>query len=138
MRKLFIGYLNTAYAISAVGLFFGLFAIALAAKDQHREAIACLVMAGLCDLLDCFVARRLMMSAKEKAFGVQIDSLVDVVCFGVAPAAIAYQQTAGRGWPAIAVLMIYMLCAVHRLAYFNITGTGERKGSPYYTGVPVT
>lgn len=96
----------------------------------------------------------------EKAFGIQIDSLSDLVAFGVLPVAIgvamlrwspvmeALGERMPPGWPMIlrflltAVLILYSLAALIRLAYFNVTEeerqkveTGARK---YYTGMPVT
>lgn len=78
---------------------------------------------------------------QEKRFGIQIDSLNDLVCFGVLPAAIGWSMDCDRLW-FLATMSFFALCALIRLAYFNVTEeerqdrTSENRA--YYLGVPVT
>lgn len=120
-----------------------------------------LLLCGLFDAFDGKVARtKKNRTAMEKSFGIQIDSLADVIAFGVLPAmiGIALLRTSpalhgaglfGSHWSAIlikvllyAILLLYMLAALIRLAYFNVTEEERQKqegGSrKYYTGLPVT
>ena len=121
-----------------------------------------LMISGLLDGFDGKVARtKHNRSDFEKRFGVQIDSLSDLICFGVLPASIGLAQLRcsgrlvdlGRGAEkpdnfALLLLLIsiaafYVLSALVRLAYFNST-EAERaeeakiKGKEYFTGMPVT
>lgn len=78
---------------------------------------------------------------QEKRFGIQIDSLNDLVCFGVLPAAIGWSMDCDRLW-FLATMSFFALCALIRLAYFNVTEE-ERQNQmsehrAYYLGVPVT
>lgn len=116
-----------------------------------------LMFCGLCDSFDGMVARtKKDRSQMAKDFGVQIDSLADLVAFGFLPAAIgdgmlrAGAQLSDvphirRGQPTIflfAIMMFYVLAAMVRLAYFNVTEEERQKmtvGSrKYYIGLPVT
>lgn len=78
---------------------------------------------------------------QEKRFGIQIDSLNDLVCFGVLPAAIGWSMDCDRLW-FLATMSFFALCSLIRLAYFNVTEeerqdrTSEHRA--YYLGVPVT
>ena len=120
-----------------------------------------LLFSGLCDAFDGKVARTKKNRTKmEQNFGIQIDSLADVIAFGVLPAVIgiALLRTSpylhgaglfGSHWSAVAlkiflyaILMLYMLAALIRLAYFNVTEEERQKNEggmrKYYTGLPVT
>ena len=77
----------------------------------------------------------------EKAFGIQIDSLCDVVCFGAFPALICYLLGV-RGVLGLLVISIYCVCSVVRLAFFNVL-EGKRQqteggANHYYHGLPIT
>ena len=112
-----------------------------------------LLFSGLCDAFDGKVARTKQdRSSFEKKFGIQIDSLSDLVAFGVLPASIGaamfrlslQNKHMPRSYTVLifAVFAFYVLAAMIRLAYFNVleeerqsTSTGERKS---YVGLPVT
>lgn len=92
-------------------------------------------------MFDGKVARTKKSDLREQSFGIQIDSLCDVIAFGVLPVTIAI----GLGLRDVKFLPIYalfVLCAVIRLAYFNVLAE-ETKSKPkqklkFYTGLPVT
>ena len=101
-----------------------------------------LMLAGLLDAFDGRIARtKANRTDAEKRFGIQIDSLNDLVCFGVLPAAIGWSMDCDRLW-FLATMSFFALCALIRLAYFNVTEeerqdrTSEHRA--YYLGVPVT
>lgn len=122
-----------------------------------------LLACGLCDAFDGKVARtKKNRTPLEKNFGVQVDSLADLVCFGVLPACIGMamlrtsekfsdapiinEETNKREWYVVLLFMIavlYVLAALIRLAYFNATEEERQKeaeltGKMSYTGLPVT
>lgn len=65
-------------------------------------------------------ARKRNRTEQEKRFGIQIDSLNDLVCFGVLPAAIGWSMDCDRLW-FLATMSFFALCSLIRLAYFNVT-----------------
>ena len=103
------------------------------------------MFSGLCDAFDGKVARtKKNRSDVEKNFGIQIDSLTDVVAFGVLPACIGYAML--RKFPFMerfplisvffAIMLIYMLAAMIRLAYFNVMEEERQKLSEANPEVP--
>lgn len=141
-----IGYYNYTVILtymslvsSVLGMFF-----AMGIKgDIHPEyAIICLMISGLCDMFDGKVARtKKNRSENEKKFGIQIDSLCDAVCFGVLPSIIGY-FVGMNSWCDVPVLVMFPLCAVIRLAYFNVVEEERQKQTSEvrktYEGLPVT
>ena len=109
---------------------------ALMALYRGRTALSLLllVIAGVCDLFDGVIARAFKRTQTEKAFGVQIDSLVDMVSFVICPVCLLFSQAGCNLFTAI-IAVLYAICGVERLAWFNITTEGN-KG--YFIGLPVT
>lgn len=112
-------------------LFFGIFAIVSASRGQFIWAGWCVVLGGIMDALDGQVAR---MTRTGSRFGVELDSLVDAVSFGVAPALIMYFAVLNReGWSWL-VSFFFVACVVMRLARFNIEQGGRAK--THFHGLP--
>ena len=118
----------------------GFAGILFATKNNINYALLCLVISGFCDMFDGAIASTRKRTKKEKRFGVQIDSLSDLICFGVLPAIIVNFKVNNKftAW----ICGLYVLCALIRLAYFNVDEEerqdkedGRRK---YYLGMPVT
>ena len=106
----------------------GFLAILSAIQHLYLNAAVLLLMAGLFDFLDGRVAR---YTKRDGLFGKELDSLADLVSFGVAPAVIGY--TFGlTSVGAILVLTLFVVCGMLRLARFNVT---QIKG---FEGVPIT
>jgi CDP-diacylglycerol--serine O-phosphatidyltransferase len=123
--------------ITLVGLCCGATAIRFAMSGDWRAAVAAIVCAAIFDLLDGRVAR---MLGTDSPFGAQLDSLADLVSFGIAPAVIVYNwslyHAGGAGW---AMVLIFCACCAVRLARFMIESpeahaTADRHS--YFTGVP--
>jgi CDP-diacylglycerol--serine O-phosphatidyltransferase len=112
-------------------LFFGIFAIISASRGNFDTAVKCIVAGGACDAFDGAVARATRSGGR---FGEELDSLVDAVSFGLAPAMIVYFAVLPRdGWAWLPVF-IFAACAVIRLARFNVTQAGASKS--YFIGLP--
>lgn len=102
------------------------------------------MLSGFCDLFDGVVARtKKDRTTNQKNFGIQIDSLSDLVAFGVLPAAIYYFHGV-RSTIGIIILTVYVLCGLIRLAFFNVLET-ERQANPdesacvkAFRGMPIT
>ena len=120
----------------------GLLGMKFAFDGRIGLAICCLVFSGVCDMFDGVVARtKKDRDADQKNFGIQIDSLCDAICFGVTPATILYFSGV-KSALGIAILVFYVLCAVIRLAFFNVLETKRQTTeggcAKSYRGLPVT
>lgn len=136
-----IGFYNASVILTYIGLAAAVFGIFQAFEGNFMAAVFCQLIAGVCDMFDGKIARAMKRTDDEKVFGIQIDSLCDLVCFGVFPAMFAYcvgvQSVAG-----MVILIFYVLAAVIRLGYFNVTEqTRQQQTSEnrkMYQGLPVT
>ena len=122
----------TLFALSA-----GVTAIRFGLEARWQHSIIALLIAAILDGLDGRIARLLRGTSK---FGAELDSLSDIICFGVAPALILYlfamHDRAGVGW---ALCLIYAVCCALRLARFNtMIGDPDQPAWAYnyFTGVP--
>ncbi len=111
-------------------------------KANPTYAVVCLMVSGLCDMFDGKVARtKKNRTDDEKKFGIQIDSLCDAICFGVLPSVIGY-SVGLDSFIDLPVLILFPLCAVIRLAYFNVAEESRQKKTDdvrkVYEGLPVT
>lgn len=100
-------------------------------------ALIALMAAGLADLFDGVVARRLRTSAFEKEFGTQLDTVVDAVAFVAAPAVIALNAGVAT-LPFLAGLVFFVVAGVVRLAHFNTLSAQGTAQSTHHRGLPVT
>lgn len=111
-------------AFTLGNLFFGIWALVAAARREFVTAAWLVVAAGAADMFDGRVAR---VTRTGTRFGAELDSLVDAISFGVAPAFIVYQLFLADGhWSWIAAYF-YIVGAVVRLARFNVEQAGEAK-----------
>lgn len=112
-------------------LLFGVFALVLALDEQYIQGGLMILLAGVMDYLDGKVARKLQVSSD---FGKELDSLADLVSFGVAPAIIAYAlKLSDWGYVGLAISLAFVMCGALRLARFNVTNF-----SGNFMGVPIT
>lgn len=139
---MFIGVYNASVALTYLGLSFSVVGMVLAFLGFIPEAVMCLILSGVCDMFDGTVARACKRTEREKKFGIQIDSLVDTVSFGVFPVVLGICM----GFTSklnIVIYVIYVLAAVIRLAYFNVLAEEKsllpkKEKNSYYYGLPVT
>ncbi|MBO7251731.1 MAG: CDP-alcohol phosphatidyltransferase family protein [Oscillospiraceae bacterium] len=137
-----IGFYDYTVILTYMSLVSAVTGILFSGQGHFSWAILCLMLSGLCDAFDGAVARsKKNRTQDEKAFGIQIDSLCDAVSFGVFPALLCYFLGV-NGILGTVIVAVYVLCAVIRLAFFNVmeekrqqTETGSGK---YYRGMPVT
>ena len=138
----FIGVYDYTVILTYLSLCSALTGMILSSRDSFTAAIICLMFSGFCDAFDGIVARsKKNRTEDEKAFGIQLDSLCDVVCFGVFPAYLCYHLGAD-GIVGLICIFLYCLCAVCRLAFFNVI-EGKRQqteggANKFYRGLPVT
>lgn len=120
-------------SLTLCGMFCGFFAILASFKGNYIHAAWAILIANIFDGLDGWVARLTNSTTK---FGVELDSLSDLVAFGVAPAILIYSwglQSFGRF--GIGAAFLYVICGALRLARYNVQmGTTESKA---FTGLPI-
>ena len=140
MKKV-IGFYNYTVILTYCGLLFALYGISSVMRSEYYIAVVCLMAAGLCDMFDGAVAATKKRTVDEKRFGIQIDSLCDLICFGVLPGIWVYSFF-GKGLLVSVVSALYILCALIRLAYFNVSEEHRQDITDgvreTYLGVPVT
>jgi CDP-diacylglycerol--serine O-phosphatidyltransferase len=127
--------------MSVVSAVLGIF-VSLSGTGHPYIGTMFLLFCGLCDAFDGKVASTKKNRSKlERNFGIQIDSLCDAICFGVTPAVILYFSGV-NGALGLASLVFYVLCAVIRLAFFNVLETRRQTAeggcAKSYRGLPVT
>lgn len=123
-RRLQRGIVILPSAFTVGNLFLGIWAIVSASQGAFELAGWLIVWAAFADMLDGRIAR---FTATGSAFGEQLDSLVDAVSFGVAPALIVYFLLLQEGKWSWLLSFIYILAAIVRLARFNIEQAGSAK-----------
>lgn len=159
-----IGFYDYTVILTYLSILSASTGIVVALSGGGHPYLGCffLLLCGLCDAFDGKVARtKRDRTQMERSFGIQIDSLSDVVAFGVLPACIGAAllrtspslEAALRGCTAVwqvtalrivlhGVLVLYILAAMIRLAYFNVTEEERQKkedgARAYYLGLPVT
>jgi len=117
-----------------LGLLSALLGIYFAIQNQFYFAVICGAWAVLFDLLDGFVARRIKgRTSEDRNFGGQLDSLIDIVSFGVLPSIILLSYADYNPWFIPGAFAIIAACAI-RLSYFNMYGL---TGGKTYTGLAV-
>jgi len=123
--------------LTLLGLCSGITAIKFAIESDWSAAVVAIIFAMAFDMLDGRAARFL---GADTRFGAQLDSLADLVSFGVAPGMLIYmwslQRMGDAGWIAA---LIFCACSAIRLARFNVQSVrdeGATSHNPYFTGLP--
>lgn len=140
-RKKLLGYYNYTVVLTYIGMLTAFAGIIYIYTDNVFGALVCLMTAGFCDMFDGAIASTKQRTAQEKCFGIQIDSLSDLISFGVLPSLIVYSQNKNSA-AVLIVCSLYVLCALIRLAYFNVDEQDRQQKSSssreIYYGMPVT
>lgn len=137
-----LGYYNPSVILTYLSLIFAGFGISRAIEggnDNIFAAIFFLMLSGVCDMFDGAVAARCKRNEEEKLFGIQIDSLCDLVAFGCLPACITLSLAEHSVFSRIGATLI-LLSSVIRLGFFNVQETvrDREEKLTHYTGLPVT
>lgn len=137
-----IGFYDYTVILTLLSLVTSIVGMTQAMQSYFRLAVLLLAVCGLLDTFDGKVARtKKNRTDDEKLYGIQLDSLADMVCFGVFPAMICY-LLGMRAVYDVVILCLFGVCGVIRLSYFNVLETnrqmhptGEEK---VYHGLPIT
>nr|WP_017192205.1 CDP-alcohol phosphatidyltransferase family protein [Milkweed yellows phytoplasma] len=150
---MFLGIYDYTVYLTYLNLLSGFIGVSLVVFIEKKIGLASvfLLISGICDIFDGIVSRsKKNRSLLEKRYGVQIDSLADLVSFGVLPVAIGYSllkqavPSESTFYKPLTFAFIffgslYVLAALIRLAYFNVlTEENKELNSKVFIGVPVT
>ncbi|MDX9872571.1 MAG: CDP-diacylglycerol--serine O-phosphatidyltransferase [Clostridia bacterium] len=117
--------------ITLANLILGITSLWYTMAGTYREAALAILFAMVLDGLDGRIARHFQVSSD---FGKELDSLSDLVSFGVAPALLTYGVAlSSLGTPGLMVAIVFALCGAIRLARFNVLNIMD-----YFIGVPIT
>lgn len=140
---MFLVKISKANCITYLSLVFGILAIYFAIDKNillegsyFKYSLVFLILAGVCDMFDGKVARMCKRTEEEKKLGIQLDSLADTVNFLCAPVVIMMSLGMNSMFD-ILIYILFTICGVSRLAYFNVTVL-EMTTVKYYNGLPVT
>lgn len=137
-----IGFYNPSVILTYISLISASFGFSVLLGNGENcvfAALIALMISGVCDMFDGAVAQKVKRTEEEKMFGIEIDSLCDLVAFGALPAMIALKLGGGNFISKLAAALI-LLSSVIRLGFFNVQEimrdrTKKREG---YLGMPVT
>jgi len=125
-------------ACGTIAIFLCLDYIASGNRRFLWAAFLLLPAALICDVLDGYVAR--LSKSRQSVLGADLDSLADVISFGVAPAVLGFTLGLQGGWDMV-ILTYFVVCGVSRLARFNVTAAalanGETGKVKYFEGTPI-
>ncbi len=140
-----LGFYDYTVILTYLSVVSSVIGMCFAVGQEYLLAVICLLISGLCDMFDGTVARTKKNRTEiEKKNGIQLDSLADVVCFGAFPALIGYCLGMECKYNLLFAVTggLYVLCAIIRLAYFNVTEEERQKSTDgkrkFYQGLPVT
>lgn len=136
-----IGFFDYTVIATYVSLVSGIFGIMFALNDSPMVAIFFLMLSGLLDMFDGKIAATKERTLPEKRFGLQTDSLVDIVNFGLLPVVIGY-SVGMNSLGFTPVFIVYMLAVLIRLAYFTVCQEARLTQGDhpfrYYEGFPAS
>jgi len=134
-----LGVFTIPTLITYLGLMCSFSSCIVALNGRLDIALVLFIFAGIFDLFDGMIARKLNKTDEEKSFGIQIDTVIDVFSFGATPIIIG--MSVGLNTIADYIIFgIYLMTATMRLAYFSYLSSQKEDDKPvkYYTGLPVT
>ena len=137
-----LGVYDYTVILTYISLWISIGGMMFAVNGHLHLGVMCLAISGLCDMFDGKIARtKKNRTEDQKRFGIQIDSLCDIVCFGVCPVIICWFSGMQTPWE-VSILIFYCLAGLIRLAYYNVmeekrqNETSENR--KYYQGLPIT
>ncbi len=132
LRKRAIYVLPNLFTTSSI--FFAFFSIILASQGRFTAAAYCIFVSAFLDGIDGKVAR---LTGTSSEFGVQYDSLADLVAFGMAPSLLIWHWSLlDFGRAGVGVSFLFLTCAALRLARFNVSAALEPNEKKFFIGLP--
>ena len=135
MKKV-IGFYRSCDLLTMLSVVFSITGMILSINGLPIYAVCCLIGSGICDAFDGALARMRKNTPEESCYGAELDSLADVICFGVTPVVITL--TNFNYILLNIVCVFYCLAGVIRLAYYNMLAIKGKGDSGYFVGIPIT
>jgi CDP-diacylglycerol---serine O-phosphatidyltransferase len=136
--KKFIGYYRDCDLLTMTGTCMALLGTVFAINGNKLLPIFCLIVSGICDGFDGKLARRRENTKEQSVYGVQLDSLSDLISFGVFPLVLTVSCLPPNCYYAWIAIIFYSLCGMIRLAYFNTLDICKKNEKGYFIGAPIT
>lgn len=140
-KKRLIGFYDYTVVLTYVGMVCGFAGIIATINQAFTDAVYFMMFAGYCDMFDGAIASTKVRNPYEKHFGIQIDSLCDLISFGILPALFVY-MISEKNVISGGVACLYVLCGLIRLAYYNVQEYERQKTTDQeretYLGIPIT
>ena len=137
MKKI-IGYYRDCDFLTMTGTSMALLGIVFAINGNKLLPIFCLILSGICDAFDGKLARRRESTKEQNVYGVQLDSLSDLISFGVFPLVLTVTCLPKNCYLAWVAMIFDSLCGMIRLAYFNTLDICNKSEKGYFIGAPIT
>lgn len=138
MRKKFIGFYRDCDLLTMTGTCMALLGCVFAINGNRLLPIFLLIISGICDGFDGKLARRHKSTQEQSVYGVQLDSLSDLISFGVFPLVLTVSVLPKNCYYAWIAIIFYSLCGMIRLAYFNTLDICKKSEKGYFIGAPIT
>ena len=144
---MFIGKYNRSVIVTYLGVLstmIGIYFVLGFSTPKITGAMICLMLSGICDMFDGKIARMCKNRTEEDVeYGIQIDSLTDMISFIAFPIVTlygvsAYFDVALNPIATVLVIALFTIAGISRLAFFNLAANSEDGPVKYYTGLPVT
>lgn len=136
--KKFIGFYRSCDLLTMTGTSMALLGTVFAINGNKLLPIFCLIISGICDAFDGKLARKHESTKEQSVYGVQLDSLSDLISFGVFPLVLTVCCLPKNCYYAWIALIFYSLCGMIRLAYFNTLDICNKSEKGYFIGAPIT
>lgn len=145
MKNKFLGVYDYTVVLTYIGMLASVLGILFLFESapNYNAVIICLMVSGVCDMFDGLIAStKKNRTADGKRFGIQIDSMCDLISFGVLPAFFVYRYVADSPVLSGVITGLFILAALIRLSYFNVLEENRQNETDEcrknYLGVPVT
>ena len=134
--KKFIGQYRFCDLITMCGTLSAVLGIVLSLFRHFHLSILLMIICALCDSFDGYFARKKKNTEFQSTYGAELDSLSDMICFGVFPA--IFVLTSNNLSIIKYIIPIYIICGLIRLAYFNTLSITKTNEKGYFRGLPIT
>lgn len=137
MNKKIIGFYRGCDFVTMASTISAIVGMIFAINNHIITAVSCLILSGICDAFDGVLARRRENTKDQTTYGEELDSLSDVMAFGVLPVIITVCDCGNKLW-FYPVFVFYVLCGLIRLAYFNMLAQKNDTDKSCFIGIPIT
>ena len=122
-----------ANAITLLGVICAITGMCLCFVGKTGFAVVLLAISGICDGFDGYFAKKVRKPNQSSEYGVELDSLADIVCAGVFPIVVSMSLGFTR-WYNLIIYVLFIMCGITRLTYYNVNSSSKN----YFNGVPIT